>query len=255
MPVGSAARHEPEEIRERRYSLYIFSDMTGMPHLDSIEAHVDERLEPFAPAVRPRMRPHGDRARGMREGDCFANFKALLLNETWSSCAEEAIERFARISYVSTANQRARNMRATNRSARCFFHYCIQLDVHAEPAKSLDDVLGANFARVAKRRQLRFENVASRYMQREQMNLACTIVCTELRTGDDSNPEWLGGKLCFTQSAECVVVGECDRGETRLACCLDDGRGRKRTVGRSRVHVQVDLSGRPVGLARVHHCL
>src|SRR5258705_13484936 len=104
MPVGSAARHEPEEIRERRYSLYVFSDMTGMPHLDSIEAHVHKRLEPFAPAVGPGMRPDCDRARGMSESDCFANLEALLLNETWSSSTKETIERFARVAYVSTAN-------------------------------------------------------------------------------------------------------------------------------------------------------
>jgi hypothetical protein len=255
MPVGSATRHEAEEICERRDSFYVFANVTGMPYLDSIEAHVDERLEPFAPTVRPGMRPHSDRARRVRESDCFANFEALLLNETRSSCSKEAIERFARVAYVSAANQRARNMRATNRSARRFFHHCIQLDVHSEPAKSLDNVLRANFTRVAKRRQLRLENVAPRYVQREQMNLASTIVRTKLGTSDDSNPEWLSGQLCFTQSAECVVVGEGDRRETCLARRLDDSRGRKRAIGRSRVHVQVDLSGRPVGLPRVHHCL
>ena len=87
------------------------------------------------------------------------------------------------------------------------------------------------------------------------MNLARTIMRAELDTRNDSYAEWVSRELCFLETGECVVISERDCGKSRRPRCVDDCRWCKRPIGRGRMHVQVDLAGRPVGLPRIHHCL
>jgi hypothetical protein len=92
-------------------------------------------------------------------------------------------------------------------------------------------------------------------VKREQMNLTRSIVRTELDAGNDSYAERLRGQLCFLEAGECIVIGQRNCSESRCARCVDDCRRCKQTIGRGRMHVQVDLAGRPVGLPRFSHCL
>lgn len=96
---------------------------------------------------------------------------------------------------MPTADQSARNVRATDRSPRCFLHNCVKLDVDSQSAESLDDALRANFARIAEVRQLRLEHIGSGDVQREEMNLPRPVVRAQLGTGDDANSKRLSGKL------------------------------------------------------------
>lgn len=226
-----------------------------MPDLDAIETEFHERLEPVAASLRTWMSPDGDRTRGMRELDRFTNLETLFRNEPGSSCTQITIECLARITHVSAANQSARNVRTPYGSARCLFHHSIQLDVDSKSAKSFDDALRSHFTRIPKCRELRLEHVAPRNVQREQMNFARPIVRAQLGAGDDSDSKRLRCELRFTESAERIVISKRDRGEPGLSRRIDYGRWCKRAIGRGRVHMQVDLSGRPVGLPRGRHRL
>jgi hypothetical protein len=59
---------------------------------------------------------------------------------------------------VAAANQRTRDVRATNCSPSGLFHDSVDIDVDAQPAKPLDDILSAHFARVAKICELSLEH-------------------------------------------------------------------------------------------------
>jgi hypothetical protein len=95
---------------------------------------------------------------------------------------------------------------------------------------------------------MRFELIAFGNVKSKKMNLARTVVRTELDTWNHSNSERLGSELRLLKSGECVVIGECDRRESSSACGIDYCRRSERPVGRGRVHVQVDLASRRGGL-------
>src|SRR5512141_2423468 len=94
MPVRPAARDQSQEIAERGKPLDVLGKVTRVANLDSIETVFRERFDLFASAIGTGVRPDGNRARSMSQCNRFAHFEACLRNETRTSRAEKAIERF-----------------------------------------------------------------------------------------------------------------------------------------------------------------
>jgi hypothetical protein len=90
-------------------------------------------------------------------------------------------------------------------------------------------------------------------MKREKMNFLRTVVCAELDSTDNPNAEWCCSGFGFSESVEGVMIGERYRGQASARRCGNDCRWCKRSVRRGRMHVQVDLSGRPHGLPWRRH--
>ena len=176
MPVGSATWYQSEEISERSKSLHIFREMAWMPHLDTVQSKLHEFFQSLAATVLTRMSPHRDGTRGMRELDSFADLESCLWNESRPARAEITVERFARIAYVSAANERTRDMRSSNSSPSRFCHHGLEIDVDTEMTKTLDDVLRARLACITKREEMRLELVSPGDMKREKMNLARPVM-------------------------------------------------------------------------------
>src|SRR5260221_13599122 len=97
MPVRTTTRHESEEIDERANAIDVFSGVTGMFHLDSIEPGVHERLETRTECISSRMCPHGNATRFMSHRNCVAHFESILRNESRSPSSEITIERLPKI--------------------------------------------------------------------------------------------------------------------------------------------------------------
>ncbi len=132
MPVRPTTRHESKEIDERADAIDVFSAVTWMSHLDSIEPGVYKWLETRTECIGPRMRPHCDAACFMRHCDCITHFESILWNESRSPRAEVTIERLAKIVDRSPADECTGNVRAANRRGTCFMHHHIHVQVEAE---------------------------------------------------------------------------------------------------------------------------
>jgi hypothetical protein len=191
----------------------------------------------------------------MRERDCFANFQSRLCDESWTTSSKETVESFAGIADMTTANKSTRYVWPTHRAAAGFLHHRRKVDIDSQTPQTLDDVLCALLARVSKINQLLLELLRFRNVQSEKMYLTRPIVRAQLNAAYDTNAEWSCGELGLLQSGKRVVIGERDGREARGSCCIDNGRRRKRAVGCGRVHVQIDLTGLPLGLPRAHHFL
>src|SRR4051812_18316504 len=77
VPVRATARKKVEEICESLQPLHVFSGVTGMPYLDSIEPGGHEGFQPFSASAVTRVRPYGDGASLVR--DCNGVFDGELV--------------------------------------------------------------------------------------------------------------------------------------------------------------------------------
>jgi len=226
-----------------------------MFHLDAVETQFGVRLDTLAASLLTRMRPDRESSRSVSDGNCLGNFESRLGNESRLSGAKKSIERLTRISNVTAFDQGARYMRPADGAAACLLHYRLESHIDPKPSEPLHNILRAHFTLVAKVHELFFELVGLRYVQREQMNLTRAIMRAQLHTADDANSERGCRKLGLLQSGQCIVIRESDRCESRCSRRIDYRRRRERSIRRGRVHVQIDLAGRPSGLPRANHFL
>ena len=77
-------------------------------------------------------------------------------------------------------------------------------------------------------------------MERQQMNFVVTLKRAQLTSGDDTNSEPLAGCPRRGNPFDGVVIGERERGETATLRRFDYALGRKGSVRRGRVGMQVD---------------
>jgi len=243
MPVGSSAGHESEEIAQCSKTLDVFRAVARMPDLHTVEPGFDERLEPLSPSFPTGMGPHDNRTRGMCDRYGFSDFQASFCDVTRPPRREVSVERFARIAYVATLDQRPCDVWSPDRTACSFLHHGFQVDIDAEVSQSLDDVAGAPLARITKLRETLLDESRPRYMKSEKVNLAITFVRAELDTRHDTYSERSRGELGFLQTSERIMISQRNCREPRCPRRIDDSGGSQCPVRRRRVHVQVDLSG------------
>jgi hypothetical protein len=248
VPVGTAARDEPEEISERSDPLDVFANVTRMPDLDAIEPQRDECFESRTPAFVSRMSPHSDCSRGMCQRNCVRYFETCLGDVTRLARRKVSVERFARITHVSTANKCARNMRPAHCTTRSLLHHDFHRYVDSLSPQSFHDSARTLFTVSTKYRETLLDVIRPRNVKREKMNFLRPVVCAQLDSMYNANAERGCSGFGFSESVESVVISERYRSQARASRCGDDCRWCKRSVRRGRVHVQVDLSGRPLGL-------
>lgn len=226
-----------------------------MSHLDTIESEGDQRLEAISSALLAGMGPDGYRPRRMRDRYRLGNFQPCFPYVSGLSGTEVAVECLAGITNVAAFYQGAGDVRTPNGAACRFLHDGLEVYADAQMPQPLDDSARASLAGIAKDGKTLLEKLRPRYVKGEQVNLAITVVGTQLDAAHHPDSEWACSQLRFLQAAQRIVIGESDGCEPGRARRIDYRRRSERTVGRGRVHVQIDLGGRPRGLARGSHCL
>jgi len=167
MPVRSTARNQSKEIDKCSKSLHVLGHMTRVLYFDPVESKLHELFQSLAAAVLAGMSPHGNCACGVGEVDRFADLEPRFWNEAGATRTEIPVKSFSRITHVSAANESARDVRSTYCTTGRFCHHSLELDIDAKMSQTLDDVLRARFARIAKGRQMRLEVVSLRDVKRE----------------------------------------------------------------------------------------
>jgi hypothetical protein len=90
-------------------------------------------------------------------------------------------------------------------------------------------------------------------MQRQQMNFAIAVVRAELYTWHYTNAERFTCNRSEWNSSESVVIGECERPESRLVCRRDNCVRRERAIGCRRVGMKIDERRRSRGVPALNH--
>ena len=156
---------------------------------------------------------------------------------------------------MSSTNHHAGNVRPAYGSARCLFQNTLYVDLHSQSLEPLDNSTSASLSQIAKFPESSFDDVATRNMQRQKMNFTRAFVRAQLNAGDDANSHRMSCALCFIETSQRIVIGKSDCGEACSMRCLHDFGWSERSVRRRRVHVKIDLAGRPLSLPFGRHFL
>jgi len=213
MPIRSAARNEPEKRGQRAESMHIVRGVPRVSHFDAVESETDEALEHLSPAIGTRVREDGQAAACMHERDRVGNRQSVFRDVGRPTGPEIAVERIARIPGPSALDQHTRDMRSPDgRVARTRQHLG-ERDRHAEGVQLVHDLLGARFARLAKRSQCVIQDGRPLNVQTEEMDLAIVIDRAELDAGNDSHAGLLTRNRGLGDTSHRIVIGQRDSGE------------------------------------------
>jgi hypothetical protein len=141
-------------------------------------------------------------------------------------------------------------VRAPDRASARLRKHRIEGDGDTEPVQYFDDLLRAEPARTPEGCERIGDSIDPAEMQSQQVGLALVLECAQLHAGDDVDPVSFSRGAGILDAVNRVVVGERDGGQTSARRRLDELRRGDRTVGRRRVHVQVDEAWR--GRTRRH---
>ena len=241
MPIGAATRDKPEMLDEGVELSDLVRRMSGMPHLETIEAGFHQRLHPAPVSIGAWMRQKRETPRAMDQRDCVGDADAVLGHKRRTIGTEVAIESVAKIHGPPVCNQHSRDVRPTDRTTGCLVEHGVERDRNAEPVQRFDDALGAGAACGAEHRQLSLELFESGEVQAQHVHFAVAFDGTELHARNDSDSESFTCLTSLGDAGERIVIGERDRLETGSLCRLDDAGRRYGAVGRRRVHMQIDV--------------
>src|SRR5688500_1227957 len=253
MPVGAAARHEIEEIGQRREPVHVLEQMTRMADLDAVDPHLDERLEPRSPSLPAGMRPYSKPARFVHDRDCFAYLEAGLGHKCRTPSSQIAVERLAEIARGPGSNHCPCNVRTTNRRISGFFEYHLERHVDAERTQALDNSGGSEMALLSEFLQARLDESEPRYVEGENVYLGVAVVCAELDACHHPDSEGPAGFDRAWHARERVMIGQCECCDARRVCRRNDALRRQRSVRGGRVSVKIDESRRSRGCAAFSH--
>jgi hypothetical protein len=153
---------------------------------------------------------------------------------------------------VTAANQRARNVRSSDRTAPCFLENRFQRDIDSETLQALDDILRAYQAVIAKSHEMMLDFFAIGDVKCEEMNFPRPVMSAQLDAWNHADSERFRCELSFLKSGERVVISQCNRSQPGVARSSNDCGGRKSPIRSRRVHMKIDLAGLAVRLPGCH---
>jgi hypothetical protein len=156
---------------------------------------------------------------------------------------------------MSALDHGARDVRPANSTPLRFVIDRIHLDFHSETLELVDNSLRSKIACIPELTELRVEQRGTLNVQGEKMNLSRAIVSTELHSSNHTNTKRLRSPFRFVKTAERVVIGERDCSEAGGVCRIHHSGGRKRSIRRGRVHVEIDFAGQHVRVPHGRHFL
>lgn len=250
VPVGTAARDEAEKIDQCAKARGILGGMAGMPNFDTIETSRHECLDALARARLAGVREHREASGVVYHLDGLSDEQPIFGHVRWPAVAEIAIECIAEVRGPTLVHQSASDVWPAQCAPRRLGEHVLERDPHAKLVEAPDDCLPAGMAHHAKLVQAALDRPRIAQMQTKQVRFVVALHGTQLHAGHDAHPldtTSLGG---LGESGDGIVVGERDGCEPDLAGGTRHCRRRTRTIGSSRVRVQIDehvdgsLSGR-----------
>jgi hypothetical protein len=132
-------------------------------------------------------------------------------------------------------------VRPADRAAVCLLQDLVDGQRHSEDVQFLDDPFGARVAMRAKLAEPPLKCIKAGEMQRQQVDFVVVLKRTQLASGDDPDTQPVTCCLRRRNSIDCVVIRERERGESATLGSFDYTLGRKDSIRRRGVGVQVDV--------------
>src|SRR5688572_29740138 len=214
--------------------------MAGVSDFNSIEARGDQRLQSLMAACIPGVRPYRERSSFVRNGDRVNERKLVLRYECRTGSTEIPRERVPKIVDDSTSHQRARDVRASERSPGRLLQHFGECDWYPEGVQLLDDALATGVSHRAELGQPLLEPLQSRQVQREKMDLMVVEKRAQLHRRNDSDAEPIAGFSRGEHAIDRIVVSERDRAQPAPGRCFDYTLGWKYPIRSGGVSMQVD---------------
>ena len=168
----------------------------------------------------------------MDQRDRFFDIESLFADVPRLARAEELVESFVDGWDVAALDERARDVRTSDRSAGSELLDATRVDVVAERAKTFDDAASAILPRVAKMREAPLDAFVERVERvREHVHVDAFVFARELHAGNQRDATFVGVRLDFKKRGEVVVIADRDDGDARGARDVDDFARRPRAVG------------------------
>ena len=171
---------------QRVQAVHVVHRVTGVRHLDAVEALRDEGLDALPGAVATGMGPDGDATRVVNQAGRIGDLEARFLDIRRLFGAEPSIERVPQISAPATGDEGARDVWATDGSRPGLGHDGFHRDRDSPFVERRHDRLRSRDAIRLEPGQRRVDPGHIREMQAEDVNLDIAVVDgAELNASDD----------------------------------------------------------------------
>jgi hypothetical protein len=223
--------------------------MARMTHFDAVHSLLDERGDPFTCSRVRRMRQNREAASPMDERRRLGNGEPVFRDIRRTAIPQIPLERVAEIYGPALGDHRASHVRSADGAARGLLEHRRELDADAELVQALDHALGARAPHVAKRDELCLQLPRIGQVESEDVRFHVALDGAQFHAGHHADAELLGRRGRLGDAGDRVVIGQRDGGKADAFGLANDVGWGARSIGCSRVRVQIDERGCAVAVS------